>query len=223
MEVTAYRASLLVAAAGFAVCVGGVCAADAGLGALPAPAANAAAAAVAGGMVAATTLIHVYVTPLKRFIQALAAAGALGFAGLAVNHVGTSIPALVASDAATIWLVGPLAAAATGIAVKEGLCYAKIESAALAALLPAACLLHLTSPAWAELGVLGVVDDLQAPLALAAAACGLLFAGGKLGQAVVDDLGDKSVFDFRALPPAEREARIAALARRAAMGVVDEA
>lgn len=201
VEVAAYRASLGVAAAGFAAAV-----------AAPDAAGTPAAAAVAAGLVAASSLIHIYVTPIKRAIQALAVAGAVGTAAVATT--AGAVPAAVAADPALIWLVGPAAAAATGIGIKEGLCYGKPEAAGLAATLPVACLAHLS----------GLVPaDVDHALAIIAASFAVLFAARKLAQPAVEDLGDKSVFEFRNLNQAEQAARLAVLAKQTAfLDVVEE-
>jgi uncharacterized integral membrane protein len=89
--------------------------------------------------------------------------------------------------------------------VKEGICYGKAEAAALAALLPLLLLGHLSGalPPAALRALLGATAGTLA-----------VFAGRKYTQAVKDDIGDKSVFEFRKLPPQEQEALVAA--RRAA-------
>lgn len=194
-EVWAYRASLVAAAGGFVAAVAH-------------PAVGTPAAVVtAGGLAAATTLIHIYVTPIKRALQALAVAGAVGTAVAAASAGDAGVPAAVAADGSLIWLVGPTAAAATGVAIKEGLCYAKPDAAVLAAALPAACLAHLSG---------FVPPSVETGLTTLAAATAAVFAARKLVQPPVDDVGDKSVFEFRALPPDEQAARLAALARQAA-------
>lgn len=77
------------------------------------------AAAGAGGLALSLALIHIYVDPLKRALQALAAAGTAGGAYLALTQPGP-LPAYVATHPSSVWLVGPLFAALTGVAIKEG-------------------------------------------------------------------------------------------------------
>lgn len=77
----------------------------------------------AGGLGASLFLIHIYVTPIKRALQALWAVGVLGSVGLAVNFAAPSQQGLVAfvlSHPAGIWAVGPLFASLTGLVFKEG-------------------------------------------------------------------------------------------------------
>jgi len=164
-------------------------------------------ALLAGGALplgAGLILIHVYVTPLKRFVQLLWLLGAGG--ALAIRLGGEE--AVLVHAAAHPWpdvlLLGPLAAAAAGVAVKEGFCFRRPEAAALALALPALCLTHLLSAAWRPASA--AVPLLGAAAALAALALAL----GKAGQPAEGDVGDKSVFEFRKL---SGEAQAGALAR----------
>jgi uncharacterized integral membrane protein len=150
---------------------------------------------------AALVLIHVYVTPLKRFVQLL---WLLGVGGCLYVHWTAAGEAAAAADGAAataatattavlshvathpLWdtlFVGPLAAAATGVAVKEGFCFRRPEAAALALLLPALCLTHLLSGAWPSAA--GVVPLFGGATALAAVA----LAAGKVAQDPKDDVG----------------------------------
>eukprot|EP00879_Flechtneria_rotunda_P018631 GHRR01019552.1.p1 GENE.GHRR01019552.1~~GHRR01019552.1.p1 ORF type:complete len:239 (+),score=80.45 GHRR01019552.1:283-999(+) len=140
--------------------------------------------------------IHIYVTPIKRAIQVLWALGVLGGCYLAITHPEQPLPLLVAHQPWSVWFVGPAAAAVTGVAIKEGLCYGKPEAAALALLLPVLCLSHLS----------GIVPEgFQGALLVAVCGVSCVFAGRKYSQAIKDDIGDKSVFMFRKLPEAEQQ------------------
>jgi uncharacterized integral membrane protein len=77
-------------------------------------------------------LIHMYVTDIKRVIQLLFVAGVLGGGVLMATQEGP-LPMYVAAHPAATLLVGPAFAAVTGVAIKEGLCYGKLEAAVLAA------------------------------------------------------------------------------------------
>lgn len=101
----------------------------------------------------------------------------------------------VAHHPAAVWLVGPMFAALTGVAFKEGMCYGKAECAALFFLIPLTLLGHLT-------GLAG--EDTERVFVAAWCALIAVFAGRKYTQAVKDDIGDKSVFIFNALGEAER-------------------
>jgi len=255
LEVRAYRASLCVSAAAFALCVlgsGGLAGSgfDASsasssfpLAPLPAQAVDALAVASAVGLGAALALVHVYVTPLKRFLQLLWALGCVGAVAVAAGHgvlteggdaassstnaaaaaaeaisvsTSSSIAAAIASDPSSIWLVGPAAAAATGLAFKEGICFGKLEAALLFLAIPSLCLFHLFAPS------VGVSEAFVVPLerlgSVMVSAFALAFAFGKLSQPEAEDIGDKSVFDFRKLGPAEQAAALEKVRRRAAFG-----
>ncbi|KAL2608190.1 hypothetical protein R1flu_026763 [Riccia fluitans] len=153
----------------------------------------------AGGLGLSLVLIHIYVTPIKRALQLLWAVGVLGSVALAVNFAAPADQGLVQfviDHPAGVWAVGPLFAALTGLAFKEGLCYGKFEAAALFFVIPSVLLGHLS----------GVMDE-KVKLGLLAAWIGLfvVFATRKFTQPIKDDIGDKSVFTFNALPAAEKE------------------
>jgi|EP00982_Pelagococcus_subviridis_P011903 uncharacterized integral membrane protein len=85
-----------------------------------------------------------YVDPIKKAMQAMWLAGFIGSVGIAATHPDVSVPAFVATHPAAVWLVGPMFAALTGVAFKEGMCYGKAECAALFFVVPATLLGHLT-------------------------------------------------------------------------------
>jgi len=123
-----------------------------------------------------------------------------------------SAPAYVAEHASAMWAVGPMFAALTGLAFKEGMCYGKPEAAALFLGVPAACLMHLFGAPeewqmWSTGGVLALL---------------LVFAARKFTQEIADDVGDKSIFMFNALKDPAEKARWIANARRSGRAYVDE-
>jgi uncharacterized integral membrane protein len=244
LEVRAYRASLCVSALAFALCVAGSGGLSGGFDApsasplptLPAPAVDALAAASALGLGAALALVHVYVAPLKRALQLLWLLGCAGAVAVAAGHgvlyeagaaspspsdlvavsASSSIAAAVAGDPGSIWLVGPAAAAATGLAFKEGICFGKLEAALLFLAIPSLCLFHLLAPA---VGVYGpAIVPLERLGSVMVSAFALVFAFSKLGQPEAEDIGDKSVFDFRKLGPEEQAAALERARMRAAFG-----
>ncbi|CAD7703768.1 unnamed protein product [Ostreobium quekettii] len=153
---------------------------------------------LAGGAAMGVSLIfiHIYATPLKRFLQALWGAGVAGSVYLMLTQP-EPLPIYVAHNPGAVWLVGPFFAAVTGLAFKEGLCYGTLDAALLFFLTPAFLLGHLSGAA-SE----GVERGLAVAMVLL---CGV-FAARKYSQPVKDDIGDKSVFDFQKLPPQEQEA-----------------
>ncbi|GAQ87638.1 hypothetical protein KFL_003660200 [Klebsormidium nitens] len=158
----------------------------------------------AGSLGLSLVLVHMYVTPIKRFMQALWAVGVFGSVLTALNFAapeGTPLAVYVAEHRGAVWAVGPLFASLTGLAFKEGLCYGKLEAALMFLVIPATLLGHLAgADSNVELGLLAVWTALY-----------VVFASRKFTQAVKDDIGDKSVFMFNDLSEAEKEKRLAAL------------
>lgn len=153
-------------------------------------------------------LIHIYVTEIKRTLQAL---WALGVVGSLVTYTAFAEPAgeglveYVVHNPTAVWFVGPVFAALTGLVFKEGLCYGKLEAAALAIIIPITLLGHLT----------GTLDDVVKLSLLGMwMALFIIFAGRKFTQPVKDDIGDKSVFTFNALPEVEKAVLLEKLEQR---------
>ena len=142
------------------------------------------------------TQVHMYAAEIKKTIQALWGFGALGAVYVAATQ-DTALPVSVALNPGYVWLVGPFFAAMTGLAIKEGLCYGKLEAALLTFLIPTTLLGHLSQTVPSE------------ALHYLMTGCVILFgilASRKYSQPVKDDIGDKSVFTFLSLPESEREA-----------------
>ncbi|XP_031097727.1 uncharacterized protein LOC116001910 [Ipomoea triloba] len=147
-------------------------------------------------------LIHIYVTEIKRTLQAFWAIGVFGslatYSALA-QPAGSSLVQYVIENPTAVWFVGPLFAALTGLVFKEGLCYGKLEAGILTFVIPSVLLGHLT----------GLMDDgVKVTLLSVWMALFLVFAGRKFTQPIKDDIGDKSVFIFNALPEEEKAALI---------------
>ncbi|KAK9276292.1 hypothetical protein L1049_005823 [Liquidambar formosana] len=156
----------------------------------------------AGGLGLSLFLIHIYVTEIKRTLQALWALGVVGSLATYTNlahPAGESLIQYVIDYPIAVWFVGPLFAALTGLVFKEGLCYGKLEAGVLTFIIPSVLLGHLT----------GLMDD-GVKLALLGSwmALFVVFAGRKFTQPIKDDIGDKSVFMFNALPEGEKKALI---------------
>jgi uncharacterized integral membrane protein len=149
----------------------------------------------ASGFGVALVLVHMYVTPIKRVMQALYAVGLIGSLGIVAytqNGGGgsSSLLEFVREHRSAVWFIGPMFASFTGLAFKEGACYGKPEAFLLFLLTPIMCLGHLTGLASDEVETFFVVSWMLGFL---------VFAGRKYTQAVKDDIGDKSVFTFRGL------------------------
>ncbi|CAN6297037.1 unnamed protein product [Urochloa humidicola] len=159
-------------------------------------------AAGASGLGLSLLLIHIYVTPIKRFLQALWALGVLGSVGtylVAAQPLDEGLVQYVLDHPAALWFVGPTFAALTGLVFKEGLCYGKLEAGILTFVIPGLLLGHLSGlmDNGAKSGLLGVWMVLFT-----------VFAARKFQQPIKDDIGDKSVFMFNALPEEEKNALI---------------
>ncbi|ESQ34044.1 hypothetical protein EUTSA_v10008446mg [Eutrema salsugineum] len=159
----------------------------------------------AGGLGLSLFLIHIYVTEIKRTLQAL---WALGVVGSLASYAALARPAsdnlvhYVVDHPSAVWFVGPLFAALTGLVFKEGLCYGKLEAGLLTFIIPSVLLGHLS----------GLMND-EAKLVLLGTwmALFVVFAGRKFTQPIKDDIGDKSVFTFMSLSEDEKKALVAKL------------
>lgn len=156
----------------------------------------------AGGLGLSLLLIHIYVTEIKRTLQAL---WALGIFGSLATYFSLAQPAseklvqYVIDNPTAVWFVGPAFAALTGLVFKEGLCYGKLEAGILTFIIPSVLLGHLT----------GLMDDGAKVILLGVwMALFVIFAGRKFYQPIKDDIGDKSVFMFKALPEDQKKALV---------------
>ncbi|KAK8648122.1 hypothetical protein V6N13_128884 [Hibiscus sabdariffa] len=162
----------------------------------------------AGGLGLSLYLIHIYITELKRTLQAFWALGVVGslatYLALA-QPAGENLVRYVIENPTAVWFVGPLFAALTGLVFKEGLCYGKVEAGILTFIIPTLLLGHLT----------GLMDDgVKLTLLGSWMALFVIFAGRKFTQPIKDDIGDKSVFVFNSLPEDEKRALIEKLEKQ---------
>ena len=196
-QVWTYRASISVVAASF---VGGTALAIlADPSSAPAPSEDLGSLLAvfgASGLGIGLSLIHIYVTELKRLLQVFWLLGVLGGVYILI-HEPVSLPAYVAEHRGAVWVVGPAFAALTGLTFKEGVCYGKAEAFALTLLVPALLLGHLTG--WAS-------PEVEKVLAVGVSGLLTLFAARKYTQPVKDDIGDGSVFVFQKLSAEEQAA-----------------
>ncbi|KAH9329099.1 hypothetical protein KI387_001207, partial [Taxus chinensis] len=156
----------------------------------------------AGSLGLSLVLIHIYVTPIKRTLQIFWALGLVGSLATSLNlalPAGEGLVEYVIENPVAVWFVGPLFASLTGLVFKEGLCYGKLEAAALTFVVPTLLLGHLTGlmDDKTKLGLLGVWMALF-----------LVFASRKFTQPIKDDIGDKSIFMFNAMSEEEKAAFI---------------
>lgn len=154
----------------------------------------------AAGLGLSLVLIHIYVAPIKRFLQALWVVGVLGSIGTylaGAQPLDESLVQYALEHPAALWFVGPTFAALTGLVFKEGLCYGKLEAGILTFVIPGLLLGHLS----------GLMDNgTKSGLLVVWMALFTIFAARKFQQPIKDDIGDKSVFMFNALPEEEKKA-----------------
>lgn len=78
----------------------------------------------AGGLGLSLLLIHIYVTPIKRFLQLLWMLGVFGSLGAYLTlarPLNESLIDYVIDNPTSVWFIGPLFAALTGLVFKEGI------------------------------------------------------------------------------------------------------
>ncbi|ERN06136.1 uncharacterized protein LOC18434326 [Amborella trichopoda] len=168
----------------------------------------------AGGLGLSLILIHIYVTPIKRALQVFWALGILGSLGAYLSlsqPSGESLILYVINNPISVWFVGPLFVALTGLVFKEGLCYGKLEAGILTFVIPTLLLGHLSGlmDENAELGLLGFWMVLF-----------IVFATRKFTQPIKDDIGDKSVFMFNALPEEDKKVVLKKLEEQTGQGPI---
>lgn len=130
--------------------------------------------------------IHIYLIILHRFLQACWLIGAIASVVIAVKFP-TPLVVTVYEHPLLLLGVGWLFVALTGIFFKEAFCFDRLETKLLTPLVPIVLLGHLS----------GLLPLYAGQLLLAIWAGGfLIFAGRKAFQAIPDDIGDKSVFEY---------------------------
>lgn len=91
-------------------------------------------------------LIHIYVTEIKRTLQAFWALGVFGslatYSALA-QPAGSSLVQYVIENPTAVWFVGPLFAALTGLVFKEGEILTTINASDMCLFYHALVLLHI--------------------------------------------------------------------------------
>ena len=130
-------------------------------------------------------MIHIYLKPLHRALQIFWAIGVLS--SLAIAHLSPEPFALtVYAHPATIFGVGFVFAALTGVFFKEGFCFDRLETKILTPLVPVLLLGHLVG--WLPRSV-------EQGLLVTWAVFFVVFAVRKVIQPIPPDIGDKSVFE----------------------------
>jgi uncharacterized integral membrane protein len=130
--------------------------------------------------------IHIYMALLHRMLQVFWAIGSIASVILALSS-SESLALTVYNQPITLFGVGFIFVALTGIYFKEAFCFNRLETKILTPIVPLLLLGHLVGilPTQGEEVLLGVWAILF-----------LVFALRKTVQAIPDDIGDKSVFAY---------------------------
>lgn len=130
--------------------------------------------------------IHIYLVPLHRLLQLFWLIGGIASLVFALNS-NEPLALTIYNHPYTILGVGFTFAALTGIYFKEAFCFNRMETKLLTPLVPL-LLLGFIVGFWSV--------SAQKILLFFWAIQFVIFAGRKLFQAIPDDIGDKSVFDY---------------------------
>lgn len=130
--------------------------------------------------------IHIYLESLHRVLQIFWLVGSLSALAFSLKS-DQPLALYVAQHPLSLFGIGFIFAALTGIYFKEGFCFHRLETKILTPLVPILLLGHLT-------GVLP--SDVEKILLGVWAICYLVFVVRKAFQAIPPDIGDKSVFVY---------------------------
>jgi uncharacterized integral membrane protein len=130
--------------------------------------------------------IHIYMASLHRILQIFWAIGSIASVILAISS-SEPLALTVYNQPITLFGVGFIFVALTGIYFKEAFCFNRLETKILTLIVPLLLLGHLVGilPTQAESVLLGIWATLF-----------LVFALRKTVQAIPADIGDKSVFTY---------------------------
>ncbi|RCJ28450.1 hypothetical protein A6770_23585 [Nostoc minutum NIES-26] len=130
--------------------------------------------------------IHIYMASLHRVLQAFWAIGTIASVVLALSS-SEPLAVTVYNQPITLFGLGFIFVALTGIYFKEAFCFNRLETKVLTVIVPLLLLGHLVGilPTQLEQILLGIWAILF-----------LVFALRKTVQAIPQDIGDKSVFTY---------------------------
>ncbi|MCC5602014.1 DUF2301 domain-containing membrane protein [Nostoc favosum] len=130
--------------------------------------------------------IHIYMASLHRILQIFWAIGSIASVILAISS-SEPLALTVYNQPLTLFGVGLIFVALTGIYFKEAFCFNRLETKVLTLIVPLLLLGHLVGilPTQGESVLLGIWATLF-----------LVFALRKTVQAIPADIGDKSVFTY---------------------------
>ncbi|WP_218079285.1 DUF2301 domain-containing membrane protein [Anthocerotibacter panamensis] len=138
------------------------------------------------GLGVALWVVHIYMRVLHRVLQGFWGIGVVVSVALAL-WAEEPLALAVYHNPATIWGVGFVFAALTGLLIKETFCFRWATSTLLVPLLPLLLLSHLLGMLNSNVGTVGLV---------VVAVLLLILAGRKAFQPLDPDIGDKSVFAY---------------------------
>ncbi|MEH2447610.1 MAG: DUF2301 domain-containing membrane protein [Nostoc sp.] len=130
--------------------------------------------------------IHIYMASLHRMLQIFWAIGSIASVILAISS-SEPLALTIYNQPVTLFGVGFIFVALTGIYFKEAFCFNRLETKVLTLTVPLLLLGHLVGilPTQGENVLLGIWATLF-----------LVFALRKIVQAIPADIGDKSVFTY---------------------------
>ncbi|MGK7939900.1 MAG: DUF2301 domain-containing membrane protein [Crocosphaera sp.] len=130
--------------------------------------------------------IHIYLIPLHRFLQICWGIGSISAIILSLT-AQKPLALFIYENPVTLFGLGFVFVALTGIYFKEAFCFNRLETKVLTPLVPILLLGHLSSilPVEVEQALLGIWAGLF-----------IIFALRKILQPLTPDIGDKSVFTY---------------------------
>ncbi len=138
------------------------------------------------GLGISLTKIHIYLKPLHNLLKIVWATGTI-FTFVLAFKINQSIIDYVYHNPLTLFGVGFIFVTLTGIFVKEGFCFNRLETKILTPLVPLLLLGHLVKVL--SLGTEQIGLGIWATLFI-------IFALRKFWQTIASDIGDKSVFEY---------------------------
>lgn len=139
-----------------------------------------------GALGASLLTIHIYMAALHRLLQIFWGIGTISAIAIAANST-SPLAVTVYEHPMTLFGIGFVFAALTGIYFKEAFCFNRLETKFLTPLVPTLLLGHLIGilPIQLEQIMLGIWATLF-----------VIFAIRKVVQPIPPDIGDKSVFSY---------------------------
>ncbi|MDJ0511334.1 MAG: DUF2301 domain-containing membrane protein [Crocosphaera sp.] len=138
------------------------------------------------GLCISLITIHIYLIPLHRFLQVCWGIGSISAIIMSLT-TQQPLALLIYENPLTLFGIGFIFVALTGIYFKEAFCFNRLETKLLTPLVPTLLLGHLGGilPLEVEQALLGIWAGLF-----------MIFALRKILQPLTPDIGDKSVFAY---------------------------